>query len=84
MGDHGGVIVADVTQSLDPGLSDADVKGVRSLQLEGQQVGVQLLLASGDAFHLWVDGDELLWGDEKALLAHEWLDGLVPVAADEV
>src|SRR5688500_3057939 len=57
MGDYGGVIVADVTQSLDSGLSDAEVKGVRSLQLEGQQVGVQLLLAGGDAFDIWVDGD---------------------------
>src|SRR4051812_46737667 len=74
---YGSVIVEDVTQSLFGRLQTGDVKEARALQLGDAQVGVRLLLVSGDAFDFWVDGDELCWGDEGALAAHDWLDGLV-------
>ena len=81
---YGSVIVEDVTQTLFARLQNEEVKEVRALQLEDQQVGGRLLLRSGDAFHFWVDGDELFWGDEGALAAHDWLDGLVPTAGEPV
>jgi hypothetical protein len=84
MDECGSVIVEDVTRSLFGRLQNAEVKEVRALQLDDQQLGVRLLLGSGDAFHFWVDGDELFWGDEGGLAAHDWLDGLVPSAGEPV
>jgi hypothetical protein len=84
MNEHGSVIVVDETQSLFGRLQHWEVKEVRALQLEDRRVGVRLLFGSGDAFHFWVDGDELFWGDEGALAAHDWLDGLVPTAGERV
>jgi hypothetical protein len=84
MDECGSVVIDDVTQSLFPRLQGADVIEVRSLRLEGQQVGVSLLFGDGDAFDFWVDGDELFWGDDKALAAHEWLEGVAPAAAERV
>ena len=84
MDEHGSVIVEDVTQSLFGGMPNGEVEEVRALQLEDQEVGVRLLLGSGNAFCFWVDGDELFWGDEGALAAHDWLDGLVPAAGEPV
>lgn len=83
MDEYGSVVVEDETQLIGR-LQNGEVKEVRALQLEDQQVGVRLLLGSGDAFHFWVDGDELFWGDEGALAAHDWLDGLVPTAGEPV
>ncbi|MEO8454092.1 MAG: hypothetical protein ABI454_02935 [Sphingomicrobium sp.] len=84
MDECGSVVVVDVTQSLFPRLRGADVIEVSSLRLEGQQVGVNLRICGGGDTHFWVDGDELFWGDDKALSAHEWLDGVAPAAAERV
>ncbi|MEO5772781.1 MAG: hypothetical protein ABIQ32_01505 [Sphingomicrobium sp.] len=81
---YGGVVVEDVTQSLFVRLQNVEVKGLRALLLEGQQVGVRMLLGSGGDFHFWIDGDELFWGDGGALAAHDWLDGLIPTAGEPV
>lgn len=80
MDKYGNVIVEDETQSLFSRLQNAEVTELRGLQLDGQQVGLRLLLATADSFHFWVDGDELFWGDEGALAAHDWLNDLVPTA----
>ena len=81
---YGSVVVEDVTHSLFAGMQGTEVKDVRALQLQGERVGVRLLLGSGGGFNFWVDGDELFWGDEDALAAHNWLDGLVPTAGEPV
>jgi hypothetical protein len=65
-------------------LQNVEVKEVRALQLENQCVGVRLMLGSGDAFHFWVDGGELFWGDAGALAAHDWLHGLLPTVSERV
>jgi hypothetical protein len=83
MKEYGNIIVEDVTP-LFAELANGEVEDVRALQLGGKQVGLRLLLSSGDASCFWVDGDELFWGDERALAAHNWLDGLVPAAGDPV
>ena len=80
MGKYGSIVVEDVTDSLDPGLRAAEVKGVRVLLLGARQVGVQILLGDGEAFHFWVEDDALFWGDEAALTSHDWLDDLIPTA----
>lgn len=74
--EFGQVDVADVTQSLFPQLSGFDVTGVEALALNGRQIGVKLNAIGHSPFHIWVDGDELHWGDEAALLGHDWLDGV--------
>lgn len=82
MGEAGSVAVEDMTQSLDVRLQDAEIDEARTLELGGQRVGVSLMLTGGDAFNFWVDGDELFWGDQAALAAHDWLDGLAPTLAE--
>ena len=80
----GRVAVEDMTQSLDARLQDAEVEEARTLELNGQRVGVRLLLSSGEAVHFWVDDDELFWGGEDALAVHPWLDGLAPTPAERL
>ena len=84
MGEYGRIDIGDVTQSLCPQLRDADIDYIRALNWHGRQVGVKLILAGDEAFHFWVDGDELHWGDEAALTGHNWLDGLVPELGDRL
>ena len=84
MGDVGSVAVADMTHLFDARLQSAELREARELELDGQCVGVEFPLAGGTTFHFWVDGDELFWGDEEALAAHHWLDGLVPTPAGPV
>jgi hypothetical protein len=84
MGEAGSIDVEDMTHSLDTRLQDGEVYEARALELDGQRVGVRLMLAGRDAFNFWVDGDELFWGDGDALAAHNWLAGLVPALAGPV
>lgn len=84
LGEYGSIVVEEVTQSLFAQLKNAEVKEVRPLLVEDQRVGVRLLLSSGGAFHFWVDGDELFWGDEGAWVAHEWLNGSIPAVGEAV
>lgn len=84
MGEYGRIDVADVTPTLFPRLGGAEVAGLRALALNGRQVGLKLGLAGGAAFHFWVDGDELHWGDEAALIGHDWLDDAVPAPSEPI
>lgn len=84
MGECGTVVVENVTGSLFPILRAADVTEVRALELDARQVGVQLLLGVGEAFHFWVEDDELFWGDGAALTTHDWLDGRIPAAGKSI
>ena len=84
VGECGRFEVANMTQSLDQRLSNAEVKDVFWLKLESAQIGVQLRLADDDTFQFWVDGDELWWGDAKALDEHWREYGDTPKPADPV
>jgi hypothetical protein len=84
MGECGAVEIGDVTQALGAHLRGADVLDVRTLAMAENRVGVQLVLVAGDAFYIWVDGDELYWGEEAALISHDWLDGVAPMPAEPV
>jgi hypothetical protein len=84
LGEYESIAVEEVTQSLFPQLKNAEVKEVRPLLVEDQRVGVRLLLGSEDAFHFWVEGDELCWGDEGAWVAHDWLNGSIPALGEAV
>jgi hypothetical protein len=84
MGEYGQVVIADVTQALFPTLRGLEVTDVEALAWNGRRVGVKLNVASGKPFHFWVDGDELCWGDEAALVGHYWLDGVAPRASERI
>jgi hypothetical protein len=59
-------------------------KELRDLLWNGRRVGVQLVLANGGAFHIWVDGDELYWGRAGALAGHDWPDGSPPEVGEKL
>lgn len=84
MGECGSLVVEDVMGSLFPTLRSADVTEVRALELDARQVGVQILLGVEEAFHFWVEDDELFWGDGAALTTHGWLDGRIPAAGKSI
>lgn len=84
MGEYGTVIAEDVTDLLHPRLRGAELESARELRLDGDLVGLQLRLTNGDSFHFWADGDELFWGDQTSLIAHDWLAGSVPTAGNRV
>ena len=84
MAEYGETDVADVTHSLFPELRDLEVTDVQALEWSGRHVGVKLNAAAGGPFHFWVDGDELYWGDEAALVGHGWLDGVAPRASARI
>jgi hypothetical protein len=82
--EYGQIDIADVTQSLFPTLRGIEVTDVEALERNGGRVGVKLNVAGGEAFHFWVDGDEIHWGDEAALDGHDWLDGVAPTASERI
>lgn len=84
MGEAGQVDIADVTRSLFPALSGIEVTDVEALAWKGRRVGVRLNVVGSGSFHFWVDGDEFYWGDEAALVRHEWLDGQAPRASERI
>jgi hypothetical protein len=85
MGAAGAVVVVDdVTEALGVELSGEQVEDIRFLNWHGRRVGVRLALATGAAFHIWVDGDELHWGNIDALSSHQWLGGTIPSLGDRV
>jgi hypothetical protein len=84
MGESGQVDVADVTETLFPTLRGVEVSGVEALILKGRRVGARLNVIGAEPFHVWVDGDELYWGDEATLVIHEWLDGIAPTASERI
>lgn len=84
MGECGNLVVEDVTESLFPNLSAAEVTGIRALELDARQVGVRLLLGVKQPFHFWVEDDELFWGDGATLTAHDWFDRRIPAAGKPI
>lgn len=84
IGEFGAIDIGDVTQALGAHLRGADVINIRALVSNGSHVGVQLGLAVGDAFHIWVDGDELYWGDGRALLGHDWPYCVGPTLGEKI
>lgn len=80
--EYGGVDVADVTETLFAGLYGLEVIDIQALRWNGRLVGVKLNAVGDYAFHFWVDGDDLHWGDEAALIEHEWIDGIVPAPSE--
>jgi hypothetical protein len=86
MNEYGRVDSADLSNALFPMLCGVEVSGIYSLIWNDKRVGIMLMLdtAAGDSFHFWVDGDELHWGDDAALLGHDWLDGVVPELSGRV
>lgn len=84
MGEFGQVDIADVTQSLFPALCGVEVTDIEALTWRDCRVGVRLNIVGSGPFHFWVDGDELWWGDEAALVRHEWLDGQAPSASERI
>jgi hypothetical protein len=84
MDEYGQTDIADVTQSLFLTLRGLEVTEVEELALNGRRVGVRLNVAGGDPFHFWADGDELHWGDEAALVSHDWSAGVAPKAAERI
>jgi hypothetical protein len=84
MDECGQMDITDVTQALFPTLRGLEVTDVDALAWNGSRVGVKLNVAGGEPFHFWVDGDELHWGDEAALVGHDWLDGVAPRASERI
>jgi len=84
MDEYGNVTVEDVTESLFARLQNEEVHEMHGLELDSEKVGVRLMLGGGHAFHFWVGGDELYWGDEDALAVHDWFDGLAPTVGEPV
>ena len=84
MDEHGQIDIADVTRSMFPTLQGLEVAQVETLESDGKCVGVRLSIARGQPFHIWVDDDELHWGDEAALSSHHWLHGAVPTASERI
>ena len=83
-GELGQTDIADVTSSLFPTLRGLKVTRAEELSLNGRCVGVRLDVDGGDPFHFWADGDELHWGDEAALVGHDWLNGIAPKVAARI
>ena len=84
MDGYGQTDIADVTESLFPTLQGVEVTDVQALAWTDRRVGVKLNVAGGEPFHFWVDGDELHWGDEAALVGHDWLGGVAPSASEPI
>jgi hypothetical protein len=84
MDEYGQTDIADVTQSLFPTLCGREVTDVEALAWNGRRVGVKLSAPGAEPFYFWVDGDELHWGVEAALVSHDWLDGIPPKASERI
>ena len=78
MGAYGQTDIADLTQTLFPALHDVEVTSVSALAWNGKRVGAKLDIANQEPFYFWIDGDELHWGNEVALVSHDWPDGMMP------
>jgi len=84
MDEYGQVDIADVTEALFPTLRGLIVTDVDALVRNGSRVGVKLSVTGCAPFCFWVDGDELHWGYEAALVGHDWLDGLIPSVSERI
>ena len=80
MGEYGKVDIADVTDVIGAHLRDLDAMSLHALTRHGHDIGVRLGFEVVAPLSIWVDGDELHWGDADALAAYDWLGGGEPVA----
>lgn len=84
MDEYGQVDIAEVTEALFPTLRGLIVTDVNALARNGSHVGLKLSFTGCAPFYFWVDGDELHWGDEAALVGHDWLDGRIPSVSERI
>lgn len=80
MAEYGQVDVADVTDMIGAHLRGAEVTLLHALTRDGHDVGVRLGFDANMTLNIWVDGDELHWGDAEAIAAYRWPGDGVPVA----
>lgn len=81
---YGRVDICDVTQTLFNSLSGVELTEIRTLKAESRVVGVTLSITGSGPFHFWVDGDELYWGDQEALICHDWHNQPVLSASERI
>ena len=79
------VEVHDLTDALGAGLRDAEVRSLSKItDGQGSVIGIALLRADGPPFCIWVEDDEFTWGDEAALQAATFPDGMRATIGGEV
>ena len=79
MGEYGKVDIADVTDVIGAHLRGLNMTSLHALTFDGHDIGVRLGFEAGTTLNVWVDGDELHWGDDETLAAYWLVDG-APVA----
>lgn len=79
MAEYGQVDVADVTAMVGAHLRGAEVTSLHALTVDGNDIGMRLGFDANATLNIWVDGDELHWGDAEALAAYRWPGDGVPV-----
>ncbi len=72
MGEYGQVDIADVTDMIGAHLRGAEVTSLHALTLVGHEIGARVGVDASVTLSIWVDGDELHWGDAEALAAYDW------------
>jgi hypothetical protein len=80
MAEYGQVDAAEVTDMIGAHLRGAEVTSLHALTRDGHDIGVRMEFAASATLNIWVDGDELHWGDPEALAAYRWPGDGVPVA----
>lgn len=78
MAEYGRVDIADVTDMIGSHLRCIEVTSLGALVLDGREVGVRVELDTTEMLNIWVDCDELYWGNAEAFGAHDWRNGAVP------
>ncbi len=79
MAEYGQVDVADVTAMAGAHLRGGEVTSLHALTVDGNDIGMRLGFDANATLNIWVDGDELHWGDAEALAAYRWPGDGVPV-----
>jgi hypothetical protein len=75
-GEVGRVEIHDITDRLDPGLRNERVGNARIIQAgETEPIGLALPRSGRTSFCLWINGDELRWGNQAALDAENFPEG---------
>jgi hypothetical protein len=79
MEEYGRTATFDVTDRLDPTLRSAVIGDPIAIRRPSDQlVGLALPRENGEAFCVWIDGDEFHSGSEGDLKRHDWLPGEEP------
>lgn len=80
----GEVTVADFAGLIGYAVVGAGIAEVRALSYGAAPIGVRLGIEGGAALHIWVDGDELWWGDDAVFAAHIWPDDKAPAVGERI